>query len=119
LGLFVFESVQVYFPIMIAYVMLVGVIVFFKFRNYRLLLSPDFITLKGNAWDVQHQLIEPFKIQGITTQQYLWHKRSDVVHLTFHTAAGDLSFKFANYSALKPWINYWLYEVERSNRNWM
>lgn len=119
LGLFVFETIQVYFPIMIAYVILFGVIVFFKFRNYRLLLSPDFITLKGNAWDVQHQLIEPFKIQGITTQQYLWHKRSDVVHLTFHTAAGDLTFKFANYSALKPWINYWLYEVERSNRNWM
>ncbi|RXR33006.1 hypothetical protein EQG68_05805 [Flavobacterium piscinae] len=119
LGLFVFEAIQDYFPIMIGYVMLVGVIVFFKFRNYRLLLSLDFITLKGNAWDVQHQLIEPFKIQGITTKQYFWHKRSDVVHLTFHTAAGDLSFKFANYSALKPWINYWLYEVERSNRNWM
>lgn len=119
LGLFVFETIQVYFPIMIAYVILVGIIVFFKFRNYRLLLSHDFIILKGNAWDVQHQLIEPFKIQGITTKQYLWHTRSDVVHLTFHTGAGDLSFKFANYSVLKPWINYWLYEVERSNRNWM
>ena len=119
LGLFVFEILQLYFPFMIAYIVLVGIVVFFQFKNYRLLLSLDFITLKGNAWDVQYQLIEPFKIQGITTKQYFWHKRSDVVHLTFHTAAGDLSFKFANYSALKPWINYWLYEVERSNRNWM
>ncbi|RAR46657.1 PH domain-containing protein [Flavobacterium lacus] len=119
MGLFVFEALQSFFPVMIAYVLLMGMIVFFQFRNYRLLLSLDFITLKGNAWDVQHQLIEPFKIQGITTKQYLWHKRSDVVHLTFHTAAGDLSFKFANYSALKPWINYWLYQVERSNQNWM
>lgn len=119
LGLHVFEILQNFFPLLIAYVVLVGTIVFFQFKNYRLLLSRDFITRKGNAWDVQHQIIEPFKIQGITTKQYLWHKRSDVVHLTFHTAAGDLSFKFANYSAIKPWINYWLYEVERSNRNWM
>ena len=119
MGLLAFTSLQLYFPLMIVYVVLVGIIVFFRFKNYRLMLSDDFITLKGNAWDVEHQLIEPFKIQGITTKQYFWHKRSDVVHLTFHTAAGDLSFKFANYSALKPWINYWLYEVERSNRNWM
>lgn len=118
-GLFAFEMLQRFFPFMMAYVALVGIIVFFQFKNYRLLLSHDFITLKGNAWDVRHQVIEPFKIQGITTKQYVWHKRSDVVHLTFHTAAGDLSFKFANYSIVKPWINYWLYEVEHSNRNWM
>ncbi|MEZ4838893.1 PH domain-containing protein [Flavobacterium sp.] len=119
LGLFAFKVLQDYFPIMIIYIFLVGILVFFQFKNYRLMLSNDFITLKGNAWDVQHQIIEPFKIQGITTKQYLWHKRADVVHLTFHTAAGDLSFNFASYSDLKPWINYWLYEVERSNRNWM
>lgn len=115
----VFELLQHFFPLMIAYVVLVGIIVFFRFKNYRLMLSKDFIIFKGNAWDVQHQLIEPYKIQGVTTKQYLWHKRSDLVHMTLHTAAGDLSFKFADYTALKPWINYWLYEAERSNRNWM
>lgn len=119
LGLFVYEPLQNYFPLLLAYVLMVGIIVFFQFRNYRLMLSKDFIVIKSNAWDVEHQLIEPFKIQGITTTQYLWHKRSDIAHLTFHTAAGDLKFKFADYSSLKPWINYWLYEVERANRNWM
>jgi len=119
LGFFVFENLQAYFPFILVYVLLIGIIIFFKFKNYQLQLSHQFIVIKSNAWDVEHQLLQPFKIQGITTRQYFWHKKADVVHLTFHTAAGDVGFKFANFSALKPWINYWLYEVERTERSWM
>lgn len=118
-GLFVYEEVQFYFPFLIVYVLFIGIILFFKFKNYRLLLSHDCIIIKSKAWDVEHQIVEPFKIQGVTTKQYFWHKKSDVVHLTIHTAGGDLNFNFANYSLVKPWINYWLYEVERNERSWM
>ncbi|MBN8567890.1 MAG: hypothetical protein J0M25_14300, partial [Flavobacteriales bacterium] len=82
-------------------------------------VNSDLIMIKRNAWDVQYQLLEAYKIQGITTQQYFWHQSADLVHLTFHTAAGDVGFHFANYSELKPWINYWLYLAERSQQNWM
>jgi putative membrane protein len=119
LGVFVFKGMQVYFPFLIVYVLFVAVLLFFKFKNYRLLLSRDFIMIKSKAWDVEHQIVEPFKIQGVTTKQYFWHKKSDVVHLTIHTAAGDLNFNFASYSLVKPWVNYWLYEVERKERSWM
>lgn len=119
LGVFVFEQMQLYFPFLLVYVLFVALLLFFKFKNYRLLLSRDFIIIKSKAWDVEHQIVEPFKIQGVTTQQYFWHKKSDLVHLTIHTAAGDMHFNFANYSLLKPWINYWLYEVERVERSWM
>lgn len=119
LGVFAFEEMQVYFPFLVVYVLFVAVLLFFKFKNYRLLLSRDFIVFKSKAWDVEHQIVEPFKIQGVTTKQYLWHKKSDVVHLTIHTAAGDLRFKFGNYTLLKPWINYWLYQVEHKQRSWM
>lgn len=119
IGLFVVEEVQFYFPFLIVYVLFVALLLFFKFKNYRLLLSRDSIMIKSKAWDVEHQIVEPFKIQGVTTKQYFWHKKSDVVHLTIHTAGGDLNFNFANYSLVKPWINYWLYEVERNERSWM
>ena len=75
--------------------------------------------VKKNAWDIQYQILEPYKIQGITTQQYFWHQSANVVHLILHTAAGDLSFHFADYTQLKPWLNYWLYSAEGSQRNWM
>lgn len=119
LGIFVFEQIQFYFPFLMVYLLFVALLLFFKFKNYRLLLSRDFICIKSKAWDVEYQIVEPYKIQGVTTKQYFWHTNADVVHLTIHTAAGDLQFNFANYSLLKPWINYWLYEVERVERSWM
>jgi putative membrane protein len=119
LGVSVFEILQPYFPFVLVYVLFMAIVLFFKFKNYRLKLSHKFIVIKSNAWDIEHQLLQPFKIQGITTKQFFWHKKADVVHITFHTAAGDVAFKFANFSLLKPWINYWLYEVERTERSWM
>lgn len=114
-----FHSLSNYFPFVPVYVVLMSVVIYFKFLNYRLLLSRKHIIIKHNAWDVEHQILQPFKIQGITTKQFFWQKSADIVHLTFHTAAGDIGFSYANYTQLKPWINYWLYEVERSERSWM
>jgi putative membrane protein len=119
LGLFILPEVRDYFPLILVYLVFVLAVIWFKFRNYRMYLSSDFIELKKNAWDVQHQILEVYKIQGITTKQYFWHKNADVAHITFHTAAGDVNFKFAKYSKLKKWINYWLAEVERSSKKWM
>lgn len=96
-----------------------GIIIYFKYRNYRLFVSDDFIMMKSNAWDVDYEIIEPYKLQGISVTQYPWHYSPDVAHLTFHTAAGDLYFDFAPYSELKPFINRWLFEVERSHKKWM
>lgn len=118
-ALYIYSPLQAYLPWLGLYVSFVMIIVYFRFKNYRLLVNNDLIMIKKNAWDVQFQLLEAFKIQGITTQQYFWHQSADLVHLTFHTAAGDVGFHFANYSELKPWINYWLYLAERSQQNWM
>lgn len=115
----VYSPLKDIIPIVFIYIILVGIVVFFRFKNYRMLLNKELIMVKQNAWDVKYQLIEPYKIQGVTTQQYFWHQSADLVHLTLHTAAGDLSFRFVNYSQLKPWLNYWLYTAEGSQRNWM
>lgn len=119
LGFFVNEEVKAYFPLIGLYVLIVGLLIYFGFRNYRLFVNSDFIIKKRGAWDVEHQIIEPHKIQGITTKQFFWHKRSDVGHIILHTAGGDVSFRFANFSEINKQINYWLYQVESSNKHWM
>lgn len=119
LGFFVKEEIKMYFPFVGLYVLIVGLLIYFGFRNYRLFVNPDFIIKKRGAWDVEHQIIEPYKIQGITTKQYFWHKRSDVGHIILHTAGGDVSFRFAKFSEISKQINYWLYQVESSDKHWM
>ncbi|MBC8644502.1 hypothetical protein H9W95_11780 [Flavobacterium lindanitolerans] len=68
---------------------------------------------------MEHEIIEPHKIQAITAKQYFWHKSADVGHLILHTAAGDVDFRFGDFTHIKQLVNYWLYQVETSEKNWM
>lgn len=74
---------------------------------------------RHGIWDIDHQILLPHKIQAITIKQMLWHKAANIGHITCHTAAGDISFKFGNYDTLKNLMNYWLYQVESSEKDWM
>jgi uncharacterized membrane protein YdbT with pleckstrin-like domain len=101
------------------YVLFVGVIVYFSFRNNRLFINNNFIIKQSGAWDVDNEIIEPVKIQAITTSQLFWHKSVDIGSITIHTAGGNISFQLGNFTTMKQYVNLWLYEMETSNSNWM
>jgi putative membrane protein len=90
------------------------VIVYFSFRNNRLFINHNFIIKQSGAWD-DNEIIEPVKIQAITTSQLFWHK-VDIGSIT-HTAGGNIIIQ-----GILPRLNsmsIWLYEMETSNSNWM
>lgn len=101
------------------YVIFVGLIQYFKFSHSRLFIHDDFIILKNGAWDVSHEIIEPSKIQAITTSQLFWHKGIDIGSIVLHTAGGNIAFELGNFTTIKKYVNLWLYELERSDSNWM
>lgn len=101
------------------YVLFVGLIVLFGFRNNRLFVGPDFIIKQSGAWDIDNEIIEPRKIQAITVSQLFWHKSANIGSITLHTAGGTIAFQLGNYTKIKEYANLWLYEIETSNSNWM
>lgn len=101
------------------YVIFIGVIQYFKFKNNRLFISENFIIKQSGAWDVSDEIIEPSKIQAISTSQLFWHKKLNIGSITLHTAGGDISFQLGDYMILKEQVNRWLYEIETSDSNWM
>ncbi|REG97984.1 PH domain-containing protein [Flavobacterium aquicola] len=101
------------------YIVFVGTIQFFIFKNNRLYINDDFIILQSGAWDVTNKIIIPSKIQAITTSQLFWHKNINIGSLTLHTAGGNISFQLGNFTAIKQYVNLWLYEMETSDSNWM
>jgi putative membrane protein len=108
-----------YFWWIIPYAILVVIMLYFEFTHHRLYLSENFIIKKSGIWDVEHQLMEPHKIQGITTKQYFWHKKANIGHLVLHTAAGTVHFKYGNYAEIHRMANYWLYYIESGKKDWM
>lgn len=101
------------------FVILIGVIQFFLFKNNRLYINDDFIIHQSGAWDITNQIIVPSKIQAISTSQLFWHKNIDIGSITLHTAGGNISFQLGNFTALKKYTNLWLYRMETSDSNWM
>ncbi|HEX8269840.1 MAG TPA: PH domain-containing protein [Flavobacterium sp.] len=101
------------------YVIFVGLVLYFSFRNYRLFINEDFIIRQSGAWDITNEIIEPGKIQAITTSQLFWHKRLDIGTLIIHTAGGNVEFQLGNYTKIRQYVNLWLYKLETSDSNWM
>ncbi|WP_293788644.1 PH domain-containing protein [uncultured Pedobacter sp.] len=112
-------EVKPYIGIAIAYLVLGVVMIYISYRRHRISVSQDFIIKTGGIWDISNEIVLTGKIQAITTFQYPWHKGVDVGHLTLHTAAGQIHFKYGNYTEIKQLVNYWLYQVESRDENWM
>jgi putative membrane protein len=108
-----------YVPYFVAYVLFAATMIYYSYKNHRLFVSGDYIIKQHGIWDVEHQIIVPHKIQAVTIKQMLWHRSANIGHITCHTAAGNISFRFGNYDTLKMLMNYWLYQVESSEKDWM
>lgn len=106
-------------PVVPVYVLFVGILIYFGFRNNRLFISPEFIIYQRGAWDVDNTFVAPHKIQNITLHQFFWQKMSDVGTIKIYTAGGAVSFGLANFTQLKKLANYWLYRVETDEKGWM
>jgi len=95
------------------------ILIYFAFRNSRLFVSDDFIIKQSGAWDIDNDYIAPHKIQSISLKQFFWQKGSDVGIVTLHTAGGTISFGLANFTKLNELVNYWLWQVEITDKHWM
>lgn len=112
-------EVKPYIGVSIAYLITGILMIYLSYRRHRISVSQDFIIKTSGIWDISNEIVMPNKIQAITTFQYPWHKGVNVGHLTLHTAAGQIHFKYGNYTEIKQLVNYWLYQVECKNENWM
>ncbi|WP_339838150.1 PH domain-containing protein [uncultured Flavobacterium sp.] len=101
------------------YVLFMGTILYFSYRNYRLFISDEFIVKQSGAWDIDHEIVKPYKIQAIETQQFIWQKITNIGSVVLYTAGGRVSFSTSNYTEIKEQVNKWLYQVETSKANWM
>jgi putative membrane protein len=101
------------------YLGLISIYTFFRFKNNTLFIDKDFVIKKSGAWDLEHEIIEVYKIQCIVLKQYFWHKKLNLGHINIFTAGGVLNFTFAPFDVLKKLTNEWVYKVENSKKSWM
>ncbi len=101
------------------YLLLVSAVSYRMYRVRTLYVHPKFIVTKKGFWDISKEIIQPYKIQKIETSQFFWQKKNDIGNLSLYTAGGALRFNTTKYSAIKKYVDLWLYQVESSQKNWM
>lgn len=114
-----FISLSNYGLLMVLYGCLVLVLQWFSYKNYRLFVNNNHIIKQSGAWDIDLEIIEPYKIQAIKTSQFFWQKSYNVGSVVLYTAGGSLKFSTTNFTNIKSLSNAWLYQIETSTKNWM
>ncbi len=104
-----------YLPILL----LITFLCYMAYRNSSAMMGKDYVQIKGGIWDIDYELFENTKIQGIETQQYIWQKPFDIGSVTIYTAGGNLNISTYQMSELMAWVNYWLYKTESHDKKWM
>ncbi len=108
-----------YFWLIVLYMVIVELLLIFAFINNRLYFNEDFIRVKSGIWDVENKTIEIHKIQTVKLSQYFWQRKKNLGSVTFFTAGGKLRFRSTQFSTLKKMVNYAVFKVESSGKNWM
>lgn len=88
------------------------------FKSLKLIVAEDYIFKKYGVWNKTEERVEIYKIQSISILQPLWYRKKNLIHIVFHTAGGDISFRAVNKKIL-PYINYMYYKIESDLRSWM
>lgn len=101
------------------YFILSSILLWMSFKHYRLFVTEKHIIKQEGAWDIDTIIIEPHKIQAISTHQFFWQKKTNIGSVTISTAGGNVHFSTANFSEIKQRVNYWLYQVETTNKSWI
>ncbi len=91
---------------------------YFLYKTIKLSISEDFLVINQGLWTQKTEIIELFKMEGISVQQPFWYKRRGLYNITFHTAGGGLKMRAMSTDFLKD-LNYMLYKIESSTKAWM
>ena len=112
---FIAPQLLLYKSYVIVFIIVMPILQYIKFKNYQLFINDTYIIKQSGLWDITTEILMPQKIQAIKSSQLFWHKGLNIGSLTIYTAGGKLTFDLGNYSILKQKINWWLYDIEKTN----
>lgn len=111
-------TIDLWVLLAVIYSAIMGTYQWFAFKSLRIIFSENFTYRKHGVWSKVEDRIETYKMQAVTVAEPYFYQKRNLVNLVFHTAGGDISFKAVDKQVL-PYINFALYKIESSKKDWM
>lgn len=118
-GISWFQFEEIYIFLTIPIFIFTSLYQWITYKNAFFYFTENFIVQKSGFWDVTYSIIEPHKIQKIITYQRIWHLNLNLGGVILYTAGGHLMFSVTDETEIRKRLNYWLYNIEKNNLNWM
>ncbi|WP_424493727.1 PH domain-containing protein [Salinimicrobium sp. GXAS 041] len=100
-------------------ILFISVYQYFHYKSLCLHIADDFLVKSSGVWRRKKQYLEIYKLQSVSMVQPVWYKRRGLVHLTFHSAGGDIMFPMVKKQEITGLMNYLLYKIESTEKPWM
>lgn len=91
---------------------------YFIYKSIKLKIHDNFLIIDQGLWTQKTEIIELYKMEGVSLKQPFWYRRRNIYNLIFHTAGGDIKIRALPSEFLEE-INFMLYKIESSERAWM
>lgn len=92
---------------------------YFYYKSLKLSVSDEFLVKHSGIWNQKQQYIEMYRLQSVSIKQPIWYKRRGLVNLVFHSAGGDIKFPVLQKAEAKPIVDYLLFKIESTSKEWM
>jgi putative membrane protein len=94
--------------------------IFYSYKKAYYSFNTDYLTVgSGQFIDTITDYLELHKIQTVQFKQTVFQKRRAIASLVIYSASKALKIKHINENDAKNILNYFLYKVESSPKNWM
>ncbi len=91
---------------------------YYFYKTIHMEISPEFLVITRGLWTQKKEIVELYKMEGVTIRQPLWYRQRKIYNLSFHTAGGDVTIRAIPEDFLAH-INYILYKIESDDKAWM
>lgn len=97
---------------------LIGYYQWLLYKKFSIEISDEFLKICRGKWTRHEQIIELYKIEGISIKQPIWYRKRAIYNLQIHTAGGDVWLRAVPKSFLKE-VNFTLFKIESAHKAWM
>ncbi|PKG42511.1 PH domain-containing protein, partial [Psychroflexus sp. MES1-P1E] len=90
-----------------------------KVKKSSIGINPTFINVRNGSIETIHKLIEIHKLQSVKLRRNILQQYNGHADLILETASGSLTIEYLKVEEARKILNYLIYKVESTNKDWI
>ena len=90
-----------------------------KVKKSSIGINPTFINVRNGSIETIHKLIEIHKLQSVKLRRNIFQQYNGHADLILETASGSLNVEYLKVEEARKILNYLIYKVESTNKDWI